>query len=191
MEVFMKRFGIVLSLFLFLGLPSISHSKTPLEVINQLSLQNIQNVINWKVGEWTDYDLEFFIPGSMRKEVTSDEGDALWMTQTMDMGFLGKVDSKVKISRKTGEILELWVNGQKQEVPHPKIDIVKQEEDRITVPAGTFDTIKVTVKDRETGKLTIIWLNPRDIPMDGTVQMETESEYGQMTLKLKDFGFAK
>jgi len=150
----------------------------------------IDDLIEWKVGESADYDLEFLFPGTSHKEVASEVKGAIWLHQTMTMGFLGEVKTRAKISRKTAEILELWVNDEKQDVPEQNIEIIKQEEDRITVPAGRFDTIKVTIKDLDSDSTSIVWMNPIATPMEGTVQMEAETQMGPMVMKLTAFDFA-
>ncbi|MFC2074687.1 hypothetical protein ACFLRA_00240 [Bdellovibrionota bacterium] len=183
----MKRFCVAVSLYLALiAFPLTSSASLPAD-ITMLSLQGIQYVINWNVGDYTVYDMEMMFGGEMRKEVTSLEDHALWLSQTMDFGFF-QAESRIKIDRRTGEILEFWVNGEKQEIPETDVSLVKQEEDHITVPAGEFDVIKVTIKDNKTGKLSYIWINPVEVPMEGMVQMQGETELGEMVLKLREFG---
>ena len=188
MEVIMKRFTVLLSFSLFLISQSI-FAAIPANLVRTLSIQSAQDLIDWKVGEYANYDIEFMLPGTLAKEVTAEEKGAIWVVQTMEFEMLGATEVKMKISRSTAEILEFYVNGEKQDPPAPpKFEVVDQVEETITVPAGTFKTIKVTLKDLESGEMTYIWINPKDVSMEGTVQMTANSEFGEMTIKLSSFG---
>jgi hypothetical protein len=188
MEVSMKRFTLLFTLVLVFASQSVFASFQQ-NLIRNLSVQGVQDLIDWEVGEFTSYNIEFIFPGTLKKEVTSEEKGSIWVTQVMSFEMLGDTEVKMKISRSTAEILEFYVNGEKQDPPAPpKVDIVEQVEDTITVPAGTFETIKVTLKDLESDELTYLWINPRDVAMEGLVQMESNSQFGPMVLKLTESG---
>lgn len=161
----------------------------PAAVVRAIVVQSVKDLIDWKVGEYTNYNIEFFLPGTLDKKVSGEEKGAVWVEEVMDFQGLGKTEVKVKLSRATAEILEYYVNGEKQEIPEtPKYEIIDQEEEMLTVPAGTFKTIKVTLKDKESGEMTYIWINPKDVAMEGMVQMTAPTQFGEMTLKLTSFG---
>lgn len=184
----MKRFAVVLSFALLFASQSL-FADVPQNIIRNLAIQGVTDLIDWKVGEWAEFQMEFVFPGTLKKEVTGEEKGAIWVVSVMSFDAFGDTEVKMKLSRATGEILEFYVNGEKQDPPAmPKVDIVDQVEEVITVPAGKFQTIKVTLKDRETGDMSYIWVNPRDVAMEGIVQMQSSTQYGDMTLKLTAFG---
>lgn len=184
----MRRIALLLSIAVLLASQTLFASINQ-DVVRSLSVQGIQDLIDWKVGEYTEYEIEFLFPGTLKKEVTGEEKGAIWVVQKIEFGSLGTTEVKMKVSRSTGEILEFYVNGEKQDPPAPpKYDIVDQVEEHITVPAGDFDTIKVSLKDLESGEMTHIWINPRDVAMEGIVQMEAPTQFGPMTMKLTGFG---
>lgn len=184
----MRRLTVLLSFALLLVSQTLFAS-IPQNIVNTLVVQGVEDLIDWQVGEYTNYDIEFFFPGTLTKEVTAEEEGAIWIVQVMAFEMLGNTEVRMKVSRSTGEILEFYVNGEKQDPPAPpKVDIVDQVEDTITVPAGTFDTIKITLKDLETEELSYLWINPRDVAMEGLVQMETGTQFGPMKMKLTAFG---
>lgn len=145
------------------------------------------NVINWKVGEFQELDLSamFGSLGSMKKYVASEEGNALWMNQETS-GMIGAHKIEALLDRATGKVLRMKQDGQEQKVPDSKMEIIDQEATNITVPAGTFEVIHITAK--ADGKKVEVWMNPRDITMDGTAQMVAETQLFPITMKLTKFG---
>lgn len=148
---------------------------------------HINNAINWKVGEFQELDLSamFGNLGAMKKFVASEEGNALWMQQDTS-GTIGAHKIEALIDRATGKILKLKQDGQDQKIPDSKMEIIDQESTSITVPAGTFEVIHITAMSD--GKKIQVWMNPRDITMDGTAQMEAETQLFPITMKLTKFG---
>lgn len=166
-----------------------------LEVAQELTLPQLTaGGIDWQMGEWTSYTMSLAIAqGSMVKFVSQDEGDTFWMTMLMKLDLFGQpyqVESKMRIRRADGMILELYVDGQKQEVPKQEVTLISQEADRITVPAGTFDSIHVKMTVLQDGQTMNIdtWMNPRDVNLDGTIKMVQEGGLMGMTLELTGFG---
>lgn len=149
----------------------------------------ISNVINWKIGEFQEYNLELMgMPmGTMKKFVASEQGNAIWIQQDISGGMIGNQKVETLLDRATGQVLEVRQNGQKQEIPNDPIEIIDQETTTITVPAGTFEVIHITAKSKQIKKAEI-WANPRDIVMDGTAQMMIDSGQFPITLKLTKFG---
>ena len=150
---------------------------------------HVANVINWKVGEYQEYEISasFGNLGNVKKTVASEKDNAIWVNSDMSGGMIGEHKAEALIDRATGKLLELRQDGKKQEIPNDKIEIINQEATKITVPAGTFDVIHITAKSEKIKKLDV-WANPRDITMDGTAQMELDSGMLPMTLKLTKFG---
>jgi hypothetical protein len=156
--------------------------------LSQLTGVNALNVINWKVGEYGDMSIEAFgMPlGNMHKVVASEEGNFLWLNQEMSGGMIGQHKVEAKMDRATGKIVELKQDGQPQQIPDTKLEIINQESANVTVPAGTFETIHITAKDQD-GKQMEVWMNPRDITLDGAAQEIIQAQI-TMTLKLTKQG---
>ncbi len=146
---------------------------------------SINNLINWKVGEYQEYALSP-LPGSVKKNVASEEGNAIWIMN--DVNAMGQSQkSEILLDRATGKVLKYKENGQEKQLPDDKIEVIDQESTTITVPAGTFEVIHITAKSEKAKKIEI-WANPRDITMDGGAQMYIEAGFLPMTLKLTKFG---
>ena len=58
----------------------------------------------------------------------------------------------------------------------------------VTVPAGTFKTIYLKMKDNANkGAISEVWVNPRDIPLSGMAKTISESPLGKVTIELNSF----
>lgn len=156
----------------------------------QVSIANemrANNLINWKVGEYSEYDMSaaFGNIGTMKKIVASEVGNNIWLNT--DTTGMAAAKMEALIDRATGQILELRQNGQKQEIPNDKPEVISQDTATITVPAGTFETIHIVAKTAKIKKLEI-WANPRDITLDGAAQMMIDAGFLTITTKLTKFG---
>lgn len=147
------------------------------------------NLINWKVGEYSDNNVSMMgMPvGTMKKIVDREEGNTLWMNQLTDGSMLGKHKIEVQIDRATGQTLQIIQDGQKQEVPKDKLEIISQDSASVTVPAGTFETIHIIAKSEKIKKLEA-WINPRDVALDGMAKAIIDSGMMPMTLELTGQG---
>lgn len=148
----------------------------------------VNNLINWKVGEYQEYALSSMIGnmGDVKKNVASEEGNAIWIVNNVNaMGQQQKAE--ILLDRATGKILKYKENGQEKAVPDDKLEVIDQDSTTITVPAGTFEVIHITAKSEKAKKIEV-WANPRDITMDGGAQMYIEAGFLPMTLKLTKFG---
>ena len=173
-------------------------AKSNADVAMEIAVANIQaaafadlqinNVINWKVGEFQEYNIEAFggVMGNMKKFVASEQGNAIWVKQEIT-GQMGNQNAEILIDRANGKILEMRQNGKKVDVPNDPIELISQDSTTITVPAGTFEVIHVVAKSKQAKKIEV-WANPRDITMDGGAQMYIESGFLPLTLKLVKFG---
>ena len=140
----------------------------------------------WVVGEKANYSLNMAIfTGTMVVEVVSDEGNAFWVHQ--DTELVGnKSKAEMLIDKETGELLEVRVNGQKQDLPeNNESEILEQKEESITVPAGTYDCIYVKI--RSEGRDSEMWVNPFDVPVFGMLKQVSPTQFGPMTLELTEF----
>lgn len=154
-----------------------------------LMLQNLNptDIINWKVGDTMDYSLNlgFFGKGSSNKTVTKDEGKAIWLQQTMKIFNKNEVIDAL-INKADGKVLKLIRNGQEQQIPDDKIEIISQDYTEITVPAGTFPVLHVVAKTKQVSKLEI-WANPPKTVIDGVVKQIMTTQLGNITFELTSF----
>ena len=174
-----------------------TNAKANTEALNQLMLNDLQvaiatelhinNVINWKVGEYQEYSMDavFGNIGTMKKLAASEQGNAIWIKS--DVSGMAKQSAEALIDRATGQIIEYRQDGKKTEVPNDKLEIISQDTTSVTVPAGTFEAIHIVAKSEKIKKLEV-WANPRDITLDGSAQMMIDAGMLPITLKLTKFG---
>jgi hypothetical protein len=109
----------------------------------------------------------------------------------MDMGFLGKQKVEILFDKATGQVKKLLANGQEQQLPSTSnIEVVETKEDRVTVPAGTFDAIYAKIKDRDNGQIQEAWVNPQEVPITGMVKAIADSQLGKINQELTAKSFA-
>lgn len=181
-----------------LGFAVLSTSFTA-QAINVVSLSDVQiqsiavstitpyDLINWKVGDTASYkiDLGGFLKGSSVKTVTQDEGTALWVVQNMDL-MIQKQKVEILISKADGKVLKTIVNGKEQTMPEDPIEIISQDYESVTVPAGTFEAIHIVAKSKQIEKIEI-WANPRDTVMDGAIKQKIKTQGMDVVMELTSF----
>lgn len=166
---------------------------TIVEVLHNIQHQAILSQVetqqlNWKVGDTNTYNLDMgFIKGSMVMSVRSTGADGIWMDQKMDLGFAGKQEVQVLLDPNTGEVKKMIVNGKEETPPVQNVEVVEVKEDRITVPAGTFDAVHARLKDLDKNEETNVWVNPGAIPLSGMLKTVQPSQLGNVTIVLKSF----
>ena len=165
-----------------------------ISLINENSVQMLVdsaaplNLINWKVGDTANFDVSagsFGKLGTMVKSVTSEEGNNIWIEQKLDLGFQ-KDNSKMLMSRADGKILKLIHNGKEEALPDDKIEIISQDTQDVTVPAGTFQSIHIVAKTAKVKKIEA-WMNPRDTVMEGAIKQIISTDQVDITLELASF----
>jgi hypothetical protein len=145
--------------------------------------------LNWKVGQENNYKLNMggFLNGTMKMSVKSVDAEGIWVVQDVDLS-VQKQKIEILIDASNGQIKKMLVNGKEQAPPKTDIELVDQKEDKITVPAGTFEVIYLKIKDRaQNDQISEQWVNPRDIPLSGMVQSKADSQLGKVTIQLTSF----
>ncbi len=147
--------------------------------------------LNWKVGDKASYNIKVgtFINGKSDNFVREETDIGFWMQNDMDLT-IQKAKVEILINKTNGQIEKLLVNGQEQSVPKQDVEIVDQHEDSVTVPAGTFDAIYVKIKDKADGKLSEVWINPKVMPMTGSLKSMQDSDYGKVMQEATSMYFA-
>jgi hypothetical protein len=143
----------------------------------------------WKVGETADYNLDMgFIQGTMKMSVREETSQGFWLDQDADLGFMGQQKIEIHIDKNNGQILELIVNGQKQNPPAPgNTEIEETRQDNITVPAGSFECIYARIKDLDKGEVTEAWINTSIVPIAGMLKQIAPGPMGNVTMELTGF----
>lgn len=163
---------------------------------NALSLQENVVMVNaglqWKVGDKASYQIDGgFIKGTTDSVVRSDEGNAFWVQQDTNLGFMGKQKIEILFNKADGQILKFLVNGQEQEVPSGgDFEVIEMKEDRIKVKAGEFDCIYIKLTDKKENKAQEAWINPKAVPMSGMIKSLSETQFGPISQELTSFSFA-
>lgn len=147
--------------------------------------------LNWKVGDRATYKLDMggFLKGTSNNYVREDVGTGFWIVQEIDLMFQ-KQKVEILINKTTGKIERLLVNGQEQSVPQTETEVLEMKEDRITVAAGTFDCIYAKIRDRSDGKISEAWINPKVVPMSGTLKAVADSQLGKVVQEVTTMQFA-
>lgn len=166
---------------------------TVVEVLHNIQHQSILSqveakALDWKVGDTNNYNIDMgFIKGSMVMSVRSVGADGIWMDQKMDLGFAGKQEIQTLLDPNTGEVKKMIVNGKEQTPPTQNVEVIEVKEDRVTVPAGTFDAVHARLKDLDQNQEINVWINPQQIPLSGMLKTIQPSQLGNVTVVLKSF----
>ena len=145
--------------------------------------------LNWKVGQEANYKLNVggFINGTMKMYVREIIADGIWLVQDVDL-MIQKQKIEILIDPNTGEVKKMLVDGKEQTPPKADYELVEQKEDRVTVPAGTYDAIYLKIKDKaNNNQISEQWVNPRDIPLAGLLKSLADSQIGKVTIELTSF----
>ncbi len=145
--------------------------------------------LNWKVGDENNYKLQIggFLNGTMKMYVREIGADGIWMVQDIDL-MVQKQKVEILIDPNTGVIKKLIVNGKEETPPKADYEVLEQKEDKVTVPAGTYDAIYIKVKDKaNNNSISEQWVNPRDIPLSGMLKSLADSQMGKVTVELTSF----
>ncbi|MDX9731653.1 MAG: hypothetical protein RBT63_07775 [Bdellovibrionales bacterium] len=163
-------------------------------LINGIALQSQVSALSlsWKVGDRAEYKMAGgFINGTVKSFVREDIGNAMWVQQDMDMGFLGKQKVEILFDKATGQILKLLANGQEQSLPDTSnIEVIETKEATVTVPAGTFAAIYAKIRDNSNNQVQEAWINPKEVPINGMVKAIADSQLGKITQELTAKSFA-
>ncbi|MBI3544456.1 MAG: hypothetical protein HY075_14385 [Deltaproteobacteria bacterium] len=142
-------------------------------------------LINWKVGDATDYNVSlggFGMNGTMRKEATKEEGEAIWIKSELKLPIMQDTQEML-MDRNTGKVLKYLHNGKEENMPDEKVEIVKTAYESVTVPAGTYKCTHVWAKSEQVQDIQI-WMNNRDIALDGAAKMYMDQGQIKITMEL-------
>lgn len=191
----MKRIAglsILLSLFININIGEAGAANiVTLSDIQKAALQTMeldtQSLIDWKVGDSQEYkvDAGMGLGGKMVKKATKEEGNAIWVSQELDMMIM-KDNSELLIDRDSGKVLKFLHNGKEEQVPNEKIDVISTKQETIQVPAGKFKVLHVTAKTSSGNQLEI-WTNPREISLDGAAKLYVDQGMMKITMELTKF----
>ncbi|MFZ4403713.1 MAG: hypothetical protein ACOYOK_06375 [Pseudobdellovibrionaceae bacterium] len=156
--------------------------------INLVQQKTITQGLNWKQGDENNYSVDMgFIKGSMVMLVKSITAEGIWMDQNIDLGFAGKQQVQILLDQNTGEVKKMIVNGKEQAAPKNNVEVVEVKDDKITVPAGTFECLHATLQDKDNKEQMNIWVNPQAIPLSGMLKTIQPSQFGEVTILLTSF----
>ncbi len=156
--------------------------------INLVQQKAITQGLNWKQGDENNYSVDMgFIKGSMVMLVKSITAEGIWMDQNIDLGFAGKQQVQILLDQNTGEVKKMIVNGKEQAAPKNNVEVVEVKDDKITVPAGTFECLHATLQDKDNKEQFNIWVNPQAIPLSGMLKTIQPSQFGEVTILLTSF----
>jgi hypothetical protein len=144
--------------------------------------------LTWQVGDSANYNINMgFISGTMVMKVSSVTADGIWMDQDMDLGMMGQQKVQTLIDKNTGAIKKMIVNGQEQQPPAQDIEVVSTNQEKVTVPAGTFDSMHVVARDKNQSGDINVWMNPLIVPMSGMLKQVAPGQLGEVTVECTAF----
>lgn len=184
--------GFIITLGLMLGLSAqanVSIVETIVQKQNVSVMAEAETLgLNWKVGDTCNYNLNMgFVKGTMEMKVREIGADGIWLDQNMNLGFMGKQQVSVLIDPNTGAIKKMIVNGKEQAPPENDVEVIDATEDKVTVPAGTFDVIHFRIKDNKQNQEMDQWVNPKAIPVSGMAKSKAPGQFGEVIIELTSF----
>lgn len=145
--------------------------------------------IDWKVGDTNNYKLNMggFLNGTMKMYIREVGADGIWMVQELDLQ-IQKQTMEVLIDPNTGEIKKMLVNGKEQSIPKSDPQIIDQRQEKVTVPAGTYDSFWIKIQDKANNNAeSEQWINSQEIPLSGMLKAIQDSQLGKVTIELTSF----
>jgi hypothetical protein len=145
--------------------------------------------LDWKVGESTQHNINMgFISGKMDTIVREETDIGFWMNQDVDLSFFGKQKIEIHINKSTGEIIEIRVDGQKQNPPEQgEQELVEMKEVEVTVPAGKFACVYLKILDKSSNQTSEAWINPEEVPVTGMIKSIQPGQFGNVEIVLTSF----
>jgi hypothetical protein len=165
-----------------------------LEVVSALQHQTMSqahtNGLSWTIGDSCHYNMTMgsFIKGTMEILVREKTDEGYWLDQNLDLGFMGKQKISMLIDPNTGAVKKVIVNGKEEQPPEQgDIEVIEVKEDKVTVPAGTFDAVYFRAKDKKQDQEIQQWANPKLIPVMGLIKSISPSQIGEVVNELTSF----
>jgi hypothetical protein len=156
------------------------------------AVANANKGLSWTVGDTTNYNLDAgFIKGTAVITVREETEEGFWLNQDLELGMAGQQKVEILLDKNTGEVKRIIVNGKEQEKPEVDMEVISMDEDKITVPAGTFECIHVVIRDKTKNEDSDAWVNPQLIPINGLLKNVSPGQMGKVTLELTSFKWAK
>lgn len=149
---------------------------------------SIRGILNWKIGDSCEYNMDMgFLKGTMTMTVSKEDPQGFWLQQNIDLKFQKQM-ADVLVDKNNGKILKIVVNGKEQAPPKSDLEVIDSKTETITVPAGTFEVMHVTLRDKANNNaVSDVWANPALVPISGMVKTIQPNQMGKVTLELTKF----
>lgn len=181
--------SLLLSAMVLAGAHSSADTVQVQSLMRSLAITPQLTAINWTIGDSVDYNLKGGIMnGTMHMFVREATTQGYWLQQDLKLGFLGEHKIETHIDKNTGQVLEILMDGQKQDIPEAgEQEVVDSRKENVTVPKGTFEAFWVKLLDKKANTNSEIWINPTIVPIMGMIKSIQPSQMGTVTLELTDF----
>ncbi len=188
----MKIRTIIMGLLMTAMMP-LANANSSVITLEQIQLAELSrtvstlSLVNWKVGDAQNFKvtLGFGMEGTMNKEATKEEGNAIWLKTVLKLPIANDT-TEALIDRDSGKVLKFIHNGKEAEVPSGELEIVSTNNETIEVPAGKFKTIHVIAKSKDVKQIEI-WINQREIALDGSAKVFMDQGSMKITMVLTKF----
>ena len=185
----MNKFSVYAFIFVFAMQANAISTSQLQPALDQFIFEFVQQQnfldLDWKVGDSADYKVDMgMVKGDMHSFVREKNAKGYWIQQDMNMGPMGKQKIEILIDKDTGAMLELLVNGQRQQPPKQNMQVLESREEKVTVPAGTFDSMFLKIKNKDDNKITLTWINPEIVPIGGMMKTIAPGPMGEVKVDM-------
>jgi hypothetical protein len=131
----------------------------------------MNDAVHWRVGDHMEYQISVTIVGnvgSMVNDVQKEEGDAVWLHQHTILSPDNDAQDFL-VRRSDGKVIKYLKNGQESSFDEDPVQAASQDDESVTVPAGTFDCTHVIGKTNRSPNVEV-WTNSNATAIDGTIK---------------------
>jgi hypothetical protein len=143
-----------------------------------------QKPIHWKVGDTNTYYLQYGLAGlDLIESVNKINQEGLWVQQVAYHAGQKVQVVDILYDQNNGSIKKILLDGKQQSVSdYNNNEVIEHKQDTVTVPAGTFDCHYMLLKNKKSGKLSKVWLNPEISSIGGLLRLQ-DSSTAKLSLK--------
>jgi len=163
------------------------------KVMTDWTAHMVQNAvvsnISFKVGDTAAYSLKIgsLLSGTMTMTVSSLTSTVLTIEQ--DTNIAGQAEKcQETINPNTGALIKLICNGQDEtNQAGGNLQVEQENNQTITVAAGTFATLYIKAKDTSNNSEIELWSDDKDVPVFGMVKTNEPTQMGTADIELTSF----
>lgn len=143
--------------------------------------------LKWKIGDTLNYALmvKGLPVGSLTTKFISKTQTEYIVSQKLAM-FGKEVEIQTSYDKATGEVTNYNIGGVPMPVEMGAPNIISQNEEFVTVPAGAFNCTRYEGLTKA-GLKTETWINTKELPLNGTARIITYIKEVQVSFDLVSY----